>query len=280
MKKTFETYLSSLQADFHDSRTKEAMFYSLLAGGKRVRPRLLFELLKGYGLDEKIGYPCGAAIEMIHTYSLIHDDLPAMDDDTLRRGRKTCHIAFDEATAILAGDALLTQAFQVALRSECTDQAKVKLIELLSTYAGIDGMILGQTYDMEAENEQNVSMECLEQIHRHKTGKLLTLPLLCAAVLSDHYEDIDTLKIIGDRIGLSFQIQDDVMDVTATQEQLGKSTSDVTNHKVTYVTLLGIEKAKLLCDQYYNEAMQYIKQLHADTDGFVAFLKELENRRH
>lgn len=278
--KKFEEYLASLQTDFHDSRTKEAMFYSLLAGGKRVRPRLLFELLKGYGIAEEAGYPCGAAIEMIHTYSLIHDDLPAMDDDTLRRGRKTCHIAFDEATAILAGDALLTQAFQIVLRCSCNAEAKVKLVDLLSVHAGIDGMILGQTYDIQAENAVHQTIEQLEQIHRHKTGKLLILPLLCAAVISNHDEDIELLRLIGEKIGLSFQIQDDIMDVTVAQSQLGKSTSDEKNHKATYVTLLGIEEAQKLCDRYYDEAMMLMNDLHAQTDGLIAFLKELKTRRN
>ena len=124
----FEAYLRSLKEGCTPSRTVDAMFYSLLGGGKRVRPRLLFAALRGYGLPEQTGYPCAAAIEMIHTYSLIHDDLPAMDDDTLRRGRKTCHIAFDEATAILAGDGLLTDAFSIVLRCACTDAQKVKLV--------------------------------------------------------------------------------------------------------------------------------------------------------
>lgn len=276
----FESYLASLEQDFQPSRTRDAMFYSLLAGGKRVRPRLLFELLKGYGQSEEFGYPCAAAIEMIHTYSLIHDDLPAMDNDTLRRGRKTCHIAFDEATAILAGDALLTQAFQVVLRSTCTNDIKVGLVTLLSQYAGIDGMILGQTYDMEAEQAPMLSIEQLEEVHRHKTGKLLTLPLLCAALLSNHLEDIDLLKRIGDDIGLSFQIQDDIMDVIATQEELGKSTSDEKNHKVTYVSLLGIEQAQSLCDQYYERAIQMLDQIHADTIGLRTFLQKLMVRRN
>ena len=128
----FEAYLEALQTSYRPSRTRNAMFYSLLAGGKRVRPRLLLALLKGYGKEESLGYPCAAAIEMIHTYSLIHDDLPAMDDDDLRRGRPTCHIAFDEATAILAGDALLSEAFGIVMKSECSAEIRGRLVELLS----------------------------------------------------------------------------------------------------------------------------------------------------
>ena len=201
----FEAYLRSLQEEGRPSRTRDAMFYSLLGGGKRVRPRLLFAALQGYGLNEESGYPCAAAIEMIHTYSLIHDDLPAMDDDTLRRGRKTCHIAFDEASAILAGDGLLTDAFGIVLRSPCDDARKVKLVSLLSEYSGSNGMILGQTLDIAAEAMQELDRAQLEEIHLHKTGCLLTLPLLCAAVLAGHEEDLPILKQIGSLIGLSFR---------------------------------------------------------------------------
>ena len=251
-----------------------------MAGGKRVRPRLLLALLKGYGKEESLGYPCAAAIEMIHTYSLIHDDLPAMDDDDLRRGRPTCHIAFDEATAILAGDALLSEAFGIVMKSECSAEIRGRLVELLSAYAGVDGMILGQTLDIAAERQPVSDIEALEEIHRHKTGKLLTLPLLCAAWLGDHPQDIEALQQIGERIGLSFQIQDDILDVTRSRQELGKSTSDEKNHKSTYVSLLGIEASQALADRYYEEAMQQIKGLHADTQELLSFLKELKDRRH
>lgn len=276
----FEAYLEALQTSYRASRTRDAMFYSLLAGGKRVRPRLLLALLKGYGKEESLGYPCAAAIEMIHTYSLIHDDLPAMDDDDLRRGRPTCHIAFDEATAILAGDALLSEAFGIVMKSECSAEIRGRLVELLSAYAGVDGMILGQTLDIAAERQPVSDIEALEEIHRHKTGKLLTLPLLCAAWLGDHPQDIEALQQIGERIGLSFQIQDDILDVTRSRQELGKSTSDEKNHKSTYVSLLGIEASQALADRYYEEAMQQIKGLHADTQELLSFLKELKDRRH
>ena len=276
----FEAYLEALQTSYRPSRTRDAMFYSLLAGGKRVRPRLLLALLKGYGKEESLGYPCAAAIEMIHTYSLIHDDLPAMDDDDLRRGRPTCHIAFDEATAILAGDALLSEAFGIVMKSECSAEIRGRLVELLSAYAGVDGMILGQTLDIAAERQPVSDIEALEEIHRHKTGKLLTLPLLCAAWLGDHPQDIEALQQIGERIGLSFQIQDDILDVTRSRQELGKSTSDEKNHKSTYVSLLGIEASQALADRYYEEAMQQIKGLHADTQELLSFLKELKDRRN
>lgn len=275
----FEDYLQSLKIMFSPSRTCDAMFYSLLAGGKRVRPRLLFETVKGYGMPEKSAFPCAAAIEMIHTYSLIHDDLPAMDNDDMRRGRPTCHIAFDEATAVLAGDALLTEAFRVALQSSCDSSVLVQIISLLSEYAGVDGMILGQTLDIAGEKRTDLTQQELEQIHRFKTGRLLTLPLLCGALLCNHAEDVELFKQIGEKIGLSFQIQDDVMDVTLSQTQLGKSTSDEQNNKFTYVTLLGIDRAAELADAYYNDAEKLCQKLHCDTTGLLAFLKELKNRR-
>lgn len=275
----FEDYLQSLKTMFSPSRTCDAMFYSLLAGGKRVRPRLLFETVKGYGMPEKSAFPCAAAIEMIHTYSLIHDDLPAMDNDDMRRGRPTCHIAFDEATAVLAGDALLTEAFRVALQSSCDSSVLVQIISLLSEYAGVDGMILGQTLDIAGEKRTDLTQQELEQIHRFKTGRLLTLPLLCGALLCNHAEDVELFKQIGEKIGLSFQIQDDVMDVTFSQTQLGKSTSDEQNNKFTYVTLLGIDRATELADAYYNDAEKLCQKLHCDTTGLLAFLKELKNRR-
>lgn len=275
----FEDYLQSLKTMFSPSRTCDAMFYSLLAGGKRVRPRLLFETVKGYGMPEKSAFPCAAAIEMIHTYSLIHDDLPAMDNDDMRRGRPTCHIAFDEATAVLAGDALLTEAFRVALQSSCDSSVLVQIISLLSEYAGVDGMILGQTLDIAGEKRTDLTQQELEQIHRFKTGRLLTLPLLCGALLCNHAEDVEHFKQIGEKIGLSFQIQDDVMDVTLSQTQLGKSTSDEQNNKFTYVTLLGIDRAAELADTYYNDAEKLCQKLHCDTTGLLAFLKELKNRR-
>lgn len=275
----FEAYLRSLQEEGSPSRTRDAMFYSLLGPGKRVRPRLLFAALQGYGLKEESGYSCAAAIEMIHTYSLIHDDLPAMDDDTLRRGRKTCHIAFDEASAILAGDGLLTDAFGIVLRSPCDDARKVKLVSLLSEYSGSNGMILGQTLDIAAESHPDMSQEDLEAIHLHKTGCLLTLPLLCAAVLAGHEEDLKTLKRIGRLIGLSFQIQDDVMDVTLSQQQTGKSSSDVANHKATYVTLMGAADACRLSEKYYQEAETLCARLHMDAKELLSLFEQLRARR-
>ncbi|MDD7281778.1 MAG: polyprenyl synthetase family protein, partial [Erysipelotrichaceae bacterium] len=164
----FEEYLYKKVNENTKSKTKEAMSYSLMNGGKRIRPQLCFALLKGYGINPELGFPAACAVEMIHTYSLIHDDLPSMDNDDLRRGKPSCHKAFDEATAILAGDGLLTKAFEVILNSECDNEQKVKLVYYLSSYAGIDGMILGQDLDIKAELEPNPSFEQLLEIDKYK----------------------------------------------------------------------------------------------------------------
>ena len=277
---SFEEYLQNCLNNIKDSKVKEAMLYSLLAGGKRIRPQLLFSALKAYGIAEEKGFPCAAAIEMIHTYSIIHDDLPAMDDDTLRRGRPTCHIQFDEATAILAGDALLTQAFHEVLKSDATASQLVSLESLISSYSGANGMVLGQIYDLEAEGRCDVSIEALQRVHEYKTGKLITLPLLCAAVLANHEEDFEVWKSIGYAMGLSFQIQDDVFDVTSTCEELGKDImSDAGNHKSTYVSLLGVERATQLAQEYYDQAWQHCLALRIDHSAMKPVFDALIKRK-
>lgn len=197
----FEEYLLHTLDGVQDSKVKEAMKYSLMAGGKRIRPRLLFAVLSAYGVREEAGYPVAAAIEMIHTYSLIHDDLPAMDNDTLRRGKPTCHVQFDEATAILAGDALLTQAFIIASEVDTTSALKADILRALAQYSGADGMILGQIKDIEGEAKASVTLEELLDIFEYKTGKLLTLPMVCACFIAERKGDISVWKKIGRAIG-------------------------------------------------------------------------------
>ena len=261
----FETYLEKTVMEGLPSYTKEAMRYSLMNGGKRVRPTLLFDALIGYGIQEDVGYPCACAIEMIHTYSLIHDDLPAMDDDDFRRGNPSCHKAYDEATAILAGDGLLTRAFQVVLKTECTSLQKVKLVETLSAYAGVDGMIYGQTLDLVAETDANPTVDKMNQIHLYKTSKLLTLPLVCAAILAGHEEDLETLISIGTNLGIEFQIQDDILDVTSSEEIMGKSLSDADNSKMTAVKLMGLTGAQEAVEQYDAKIREQLSLLHMNS---------------
>lgn len=279
--KTFEQYLKDLFATLPNSRVVDAMKYSLEAGGKRARPKLLFAALKDYGLNEEIGYAAGAAIEMIHTYSLIHDDLPAMDDDTLRRGLPTCHIAFDEASAILAGDGLLTHAFYLAANASDDPKIAMNIVKAVSMYSGAAGMIHGQCLDLAAEKQTSITIEEILQIHEYKTAKLLTLPLLCAAYLANREEDCPLWMEFGKHIGLAFQIQDDILDVTSSEEVLGKNiNSDVAQEKNTYVTLKGLTQAQLDVDTHFTRAFEILDQLNLQDSNVSDIAKGLQNRKN
>jgi geranylgeranyl diphosphate synthase, type II len=238
----------------------KAMRHSVFAGGKRLRPILCFEagrMISGSlpaGIDE-----LGAALEMLHTYSLIHDDLPALDNDDLRRGRPTCHKVFGEAIAILAGDALQTQAYEVLARLKCPAEARVRIVEEIAHGTGtIDGMIGGQVVDLEAEHTQPTA-EMLEYIHRSKTAALITASLVGGGLYAGaNNGQIAKLRAFGMAIGLAFQITDDVLDVTQTSEQLGKTAGkDTASEKATYPALFGIEasvrKADALVQQAFSE---------------------------
>lgn len=278
----FEQYLSHCLDELPASIVRDAMQYSLMAKGKRIRPLLLLKTLQAYDVDEHIGYPAAAAIEMIHTYSLIHDDLPAMDNDTLRRGMPTCHVKFGEDVAILAGDGLLTQAFLQAAKTDCDSDTLVSILRLLSDYSGANGMILGQIKDLEGEADPNADVETLKDIHFYKTGRLLTLPFLCAALLAGRKADLDAWNKIGADIGLSFQIQDDVLDVTSTVEELGKNiNSDAENGKTTYVTLLGIHQAQQDAKTIYERALQCLSDIPLKTaQPLLEIFEQLMNRKH
>ncbi|MEG0275496.1 MAG: polyprenyl synthetase family protein [Coprobacillus sp.] len=222
---------------------KEAMQYSLLADGKRIRPILFLTVLRSYQFDYHKYIDIACAIEMIHTYSLIHDDLPGMDNDDLRRGNPTCHKQFDEATAILAGDALLNLAVNTILDMGLDDCLKVKVLNRLYQASGVNGMIYGQQQDIAFENKK-ATLDELKDIHKHKTGELIAVSMQLASLITNN-DDYQYWTNIGFDLGLAFQIQDDVLDVVGNQEQLGKKVgSDVENNKSTYVTLLGIEKSQ------------------------------------
>lgn len=244
----FEGYLKAQLAPLKDSRTRDAMEYSLMAGGKRVRPRLLFEVLDGYGIDPHQGFAAAAALEMIHTYSLIHDDLPGMDNDDLRRGRPTCHKAFDEATAILAGDGLQYLAMEQLLKSDASSDDVLKLVQLYADKAGVQGMIYGQDLDMQSDSRQQ-DLDTLLQIDEYKTGCLLQIALMAGALLAGHPQDMPAWQQVGKNLGLEFQVQDDILDATKSAEQLGKSNSDARNEKLTAVSLLGLEEAKAFVER-------------------------------
>lgn len=246
-----------------------AMRYSLLAGGKRLRPALVLASGEALGADTDDLMPAACAIEMIHTYSLIHDDLPAMDDDDLRRGRPTCHKAFGEAVAILAGDALLTQAFRVlAADAPLRDaERQVRVIREIATAAGtVEALIGGQVADIEGEGKA-VDGSMLEYIHRSKTGAMITASVVVGGVIAGASEDqIDKLRAYGERIGLAFQIADDILDVTSTSEQLGKTPGkDLAASKATYPAVHGIAASEARARELVTEAVEIVSSLGADT---------------
>ena len=274
-KENFENYLSSIiQQDYI---VEKSMNYSLLAKSKRLRPLLLLNLLKDFNVDETIGYPFGSSLEMVHTYSLIHDDLPAFDNDDYRRGKLTNHKAFDEQTAILAGDALLTYSFENLANSFYSDSLKVKLIKLLANYSGKDGMIKGQSLDKEFEGKQ-VSIDDLLQMDNLKTGKLITVGLLGACYIANKEEYLNLFEQVGKKLGIAFQIQDDILDVTADVKQLGKSTSDKDNNKATYVSLLSLNKAKELATTLLTEINDLLSNEKIHFDNTKELIAKLANR--
>lgn len=263
----------------------EAMRYSLLAGGKRIRPVIAIMSANILGVSEDQIMPFACAIEMIHTYSLIHDDLPAMDDDDYRRGRLSCHKKFDEATAILAGDALLTMAFEVAADGalKLDNPANgTRAIKHIAYCAGTEGMIGGQIVDLDAETRR-ISADELRYLCDRKTGALLRVPVLSAAAVSgkEESEEAELLLKYADTVGLAFQIKDDILDVEGDSALLGKNIgSDAKDGKTTFVTLHGIEKSKAILAELTNEALDACNKLSdMQNDGekkkSCAFLHEL-----
>ena len=236
-------------------RIVDAMNYSLQAGGKRLRPMLVLAGCEAVGGNLEEALPVAAAFEMIHTYSLIHDDLPAMDDDDLRRGQPTCHKAFDEATAILAGDAMATYAFQAILTHVKDTTRAVAAGRELAVGAGLDGMVGGQMADLEGEGREP-SVEQLRYIHEHKTGALITAAVVCGGIMGGADEPtIGRLRNYGGLIGLAFQVVDDILDETATAEQLGKSPGkDSASDKMTYPRLYGLDGAKKYAEELISKA--------------------------
>ena len=253
-----------------------AMNYSVKAGGKRLRPMLMLETYEMFGGKEpSVIAPFMAAIEMIHTYSLIHDDLPALDNDALRRGLPTAHVKFGEAMAILAGDALLNYAFETATKAFCGDERDIKIakaMQILARKPGIYGMIGGQTVDVEEENKK-ISFDTLMYIHNNKTAALIECAMMIGAVLADaSEEEVSVIERIANKVGLAFQIEDDILDVVSTSEELGKPVgSDEKNGKNTYVLFRGLEQSKKDAGQYTKEALQLFDGLEHKNE----FLREL-----
>lgn len=281
-KTSIDTYLEKVFSDrnYDYSKVIDAMAYSVAAGGKRIRPILTLEFARIANSDVKKMMPLACAVELIHTYSLIHDDLPCLDNDDVRRGQPSCHIQFDEATALLAGDGLLTMAFDLIANSEIEDKYKVKAIGILAKNAGIHGMIGGQVLDI-AHEGQSVTQKQLDNINLLKTSALIEAACLMGCVESDDEKVVDTAKTYARNVGLAFQITDDVLDVTSSVEQLGKPIgSDAENKKDTYVSLLGIEKCKEIADGLTNEACVKLENLEGDTAFLVELAKYLCDRNN
>lgn len=252
---------------------KEAMLYSLEAGGKRIRPLLLLSTLQDLNTSKSAGYNVACAIEMLHTYSLIHDDLPAMDDDDFRRGKPTNHVKFGEALAILAGDALLTKSFEVVASVDdalISAKRKVELIRLFAKAAGPEGMVGGQVADLDGE-QRELTLQQLQYIHHHKTGDLLTFSIVAGAIIAGATsEQMKLFQAFGKELGLVFQIKDDILDVEGDEKKLGKPVgSDSTKQKSTYPSLLTLDGAKKKLHEHTEKAKQYLAQLKLE-DGLLS----------
>ena len=263
----------------------EAMNYSVLAGGKRLRPMLMQETYSLFGGKGNVVEPFMAAMEMIHTYSLVHDDLPAMDNDEYRRGRKTTHVVYGEGMAILAGDGLLNFAFETALKAFDIEPVNLNLgkaLQVLARKAGIYGMIGGQTADIEAEDmdQSKVTNELLLFIHENKTAALIQSSMMIGAILAGAAEEaVKAVEKIAYNVGIAFQIQDDILDITSSLEVLGKMTgSDEKNNKVTYVTLNGMEKAKEDVEKLSKEAISLLDSFEDKNEFLNQLIEQLITR--
>jgi geranylgeranyl pyrophosphate synthase len=280
----FESEFSTSPAAILMPQLAEAMRYSLLGGGKRIRPMLVYAAAEAIGSNQAIDNildKAACAVEYIHAYSLIHDDLPAMDDDDLRRGRPTCHRQFDEATAILAGDALQTRAFELLTEIKADASLRLELIRSLAAGAGQRGMVGGQAIDLAAVGKP-IDIAHLETMHRLKTGALIRtsirLGALCAGATAEQLEHLDTY---GEAIGLSFQVHDDILDVISDTETLGKQQgADEARNKPTYPTLLGLDAAKQLALELHQQALNALNSFGSGADQLRALSAYIIERKH
>ena len=258
----FNAYSNTILSVVADSNVKDAMRYALEAGGKRLRPYLVFAM-SNQTLQNENMLNLAYALEMVHTYSLVHDDLPAMDNDDYRRGQLTTHKRFDEATAILAGDALLTQAFYVISTLALKHEDLVRAIHILSMSSGANGMILGQVLDIQNDTKHTNQIEDLYRLYEYKTGCLFSAALRLGNLLNQKHENEDQLDRIGKKLGIVFQIQDDYLERTSTFDVIGKSNqSDLDNHKKTVIEFLGIDATKLKINELYAELNRDIMLLN------------------
>lgn len=261
----------------------EAVNYSMLAGGKRLRPILMLETFRLFGGTEKTIEPFMAAMEMIHTHSLIHDDLPAIDNDDYRRGRLTTHKVYGEAMGVLSGDALLNYAYEVMLGAfELTEDPAtvIRACRIMAGKTGIYGMLGGQSVDVENDGRP-LNKELLDYIYENKTSALIEAAMMCGAVLAGASdEEICKMEQAAKNIGMAFQIQDDILDVTSTAEELGKPVhSDEKNHKVTYVTLMGLENAAKQVSDLSEEAISILESVEKKNEFLCLLVRQLVSRR-
>lgn len=263
----------------------ESMIYSLMSGGKRLRPILMLGTFEIFEDNDEIILPFACAMEMIHTYSLIHDDLPAMDNDDYRRGRLSNHKMYDEATAILAGDALLNKAFEIGFESIMKHNLDVKravrALSIIGKSSGAEGMIGGQVVDIHG-NEKIKTIEDLKYMYSLKTGAIIKSSILAGAVLGGATErEIEALEIYADKIGIAFQIEDDILDVEGTQDKIGKPIgSDKANDKITYLSFVEIEKAKKHVEMFTQEAIESLQIFGEKSQKLIKLAKYLTNRDH
>ncbi len=268
-----------LKADGIPVQLQQTMAYSVLAGGKRLRPALLMEACKLCGGTESRALPFACAMEFIHTYSLIHDDLPAMDNDDYRRGKLTSHKKFGEAKAILTGDGLLSYAFEILLDA-CCDPSSVAAARMIASAAGVKGMLAGQWVDVDL-NGDIFEQTTMEYIHLHKTADMITGALLAgAACAGAEKEKLVQLESYGKGIGYTFQIVDDILDIEGSSEELGKKTgSDAANHKTTYVILFGLEGARQKAEEHTAAAIEAVKSFGEEAAFFIALAQYLLKRK-
>ncbi|HFI0113532.1 TPA: polyprenyl synthetase family protein [Streptococcus suis] len=273
--------LEETMAGFYEpqvaERLNQSVLYSLQAGGKRIRPLLLLTLLESFGVELKQAhYQVAACLELIHTGSLIHDDLPAMDNDDYRRGRLTNHKVYDEATAILAGDSLFLDPFGFLAQVDLPAETILALVRELSQASGTFGMVAGQVLDMAGEG-QNLTLEQLQAIHANKTGKLLTFPFVAAGIIAGQSNAvINHLRQAGQLVGLAFQVRDDILDVTATFEEIGKTPQkDLVAEKSTYPALMGLEASKVFLEDSLNQAINELDQVAKQVPFSTKEIKEI-----
>lgn len=275
----FEQSIQNYLNKFPDSSLKKAIAYALSGTGKRLRPQLMLSLIASRGLSPESFYSLALALECVHTYSLVHDDLPAMDDDSMRRGKPTVHIAFDEATAILVGDALLTDAFSlISEHTSLSPDQKVQLITILSNAIGSRGMVLGQVLDIASEGK-NVSLNELEEMNQLKTGKLLEASILFGAIVANE-SSFEDYKMLAHHLGLLYQLQDDLLETLEEATVLGKSKSDTVRNKPTTVTYFGLEKAQELEKDYHQKIRQSLFKLDLEHTLFSTLIETIIQRSY